>query len=67
MTKRDELIRELKNYFTDDKRYPSTSWNSLADFILNRECRLDGPAISLALDSGRCGGEFNIEDEDSGQ
>ena len=34
MTQRDEVVRELKSYFTDDKRWPSTSWNSLADWVI---------------------------------
>ena len=37
------------------------SWNSRCKKIEK------GGINSLALDSGCCGGEFNIEDEDSGQ
>ena len=49
-------------FFTDDKKEDMLkSWNSRCKKIEK------GGINSLALDSGCCGGEFNIEDEDSGQ
>jgi hypothetical protein len=45
MQTREELIKELKEKFTAEKKWPCLSWNDLADLIIQDRLRVVEPLI----------------------